>query len=74
MPWSPTDIVGTQLVFFGDHGGYGLEELLRSTAGVLDKGVFGTSYKSELPEKNAVAVKRLKVGCLAEEEFIEKNW
>ncbi|KAF3624910.1 putative GDSL esterase/lipase-like [Capsicum annuum] len=72
MPWSPTDITGTELVFFGDHGGYGLEELLRSTAGVLGKGVFGTSYKSELQGKNAVAVKRLKVGCLPEEEFREK--
>ncbi|XP_049377269.1 probable inactive receptor kinase At1g48480 [Solanum stenotomum] len=72
MPWSPTDIVGIELVFFGDHGGYGLDELLRSTAGVLGKGVFGTSYKSELPGKNAVAVKRLKVGCLAEEEFRDK--
>ncbi|PHU28142.1 hypothetical protein BC332_00235 [Capsicum chinense] len=72
MPWGPTDITGTELVFFGDHGGYGLEELLRSTAGVLGKGVFGTSYKSELQGKNAVAVKRLKVGCLPEEEFREK--
>ncbi|KAJ8527025.1 hypothetical protein K7X08_029502 [Anisodus acutangulus] len=72
MPWSPTDIVGTELVFFGDDGGYGVENLLRSTAGVIGKGVFGMSYKSELQGKNAVAVKRLKVGCLPEEEFKEK--
>ncbi|MCE0480520.1 hypothetical protein HAX54_037449 [Datura stramonium] len=72
MPWSPTDIVGTELVFFGDDGGYGLDDLLRSTAGVLGKGGFGTSYKSELQWRNAVAVKRLKVGCLPEEEFREK--
>ncbi|KAJ8555878.1 hypothetical protein K7X08_013374 [Anisodus acutangulus] len=29
-------IVGTELVFFGDDGGYGVEELLRSTTGVIE--------------------------------------
>nr|GLL32886.1 probable inactive receptor kinase RLK902 isoform X1 [Ipomoea trifida] len=72
MAWSPDSIVKSKLVFFGDGDGYELEDLLRSTAGVLGKGTFGTSYKSELPEKSAVAVKRLKIGCLPVEEFTER--
>ncbi|CAI9768106.1 unnamed protein product [Fraxinus pennsylvanica] len=72
MAWSPTDIIESKLVFFREDGSgeYGLEELLGSSAELLGKGTFGTSYK--VP-KYAVVVKRLKiVGCLAEMEFIEK--
>lgn len=72
MARSPDATVKSKLVFFGDGGGYELDDLLGSMAGVLGKGTFGTSYKSELKDKNAVAVKRLKVGCLPVAEFTER--
>ncbi|KAI3466953.1 hypothetical protein Pfo_023616 [Paulownia fortunei] len=74
MAWNTTDISWSKLIFFegSKFEECGLEELLYSTAEVLGKGTFGTTYKAELPGKNTVVVKRLKGGCLSEIEFSEK--
>ncbi|PIN21739.1 Non-specific serine/threonine protein kinase [Handroanthus impetiginosus] len=75
MAWNTRDISGSKLIFVKgwEIEECGLEELLCSSAEVLGKGTFGTTYKAELPGKNVVAVKRLKLGgCLSEIEFGEK--
>lgn len=61
------------LVFFGDKCHiFKLDELLRSSAQVLGKGVVGTTYRAYLETGEDVVVKRLKNVCVSEEEFREK--
>ncbi|GMH15204.1 hypothetical protein Nepgr_017045 [Nepenthes gracilis] len=49
-----------QMVFFEGAKKFELEDLLRASAEMLGKGVFGTAYKAVLDDGNVVAVKRLK--------------
>ncbi|EPS60479.1 hypothetical protein M569_14322, partial [Genlisea aurea] len=61
---------GRALHFFGNDGwDFDLEQLLRSSAEVLGKGSFGTTYKALLGTGLAVAVKRLREVDLSENEF-----
>ncbi|GAB4828864.1 hypothetical protein Ancab_018524 [Ancistrocladus abbreviatus] len=49
-----------RMVFFEGAKKFELEDLLRASAEMLGKGVFGTAYKAVLDDGNVVAVKRLK--------------
>ncbi|CAN8243900.1 unnamed protein product [Cochlearia groenlandica] len=49
-----------RMVFFEGTRRFELEDLLRASAEMLGKGVFGTAYKAVLDDGNEVAVKRLK--------------
>lgn len=51
---------GSGMVFFEDVKRFEIEELLRASAEMLGKGVFGTTYKAVLDDGTVVAVKRLK--------------
>ncbi|KAG6649908.1 probable inactive receptor kinase At4g23740 [Carya illinoinensis] len=60
-----------KLVFFeGNNLAFDLEDLLRSSAEVLGKGSFGTTYKAALEDGNTVVVKRLKEVCVGKREFV----
>ncbi|XP_030460056.1 probable inactive receptor kinase At1g48480 [Syzygium oleosum] len=62
-----------KLVFFGKTAKtFDLEDLLRASAEVLGKGMFGTAYKAVLEMGNMVAVKRLKDVNISVGEFKEK--
>ncbi|XP_057963004.1 probable inactive receptor kinase At1g48480 [Malania oleifera] len=62
-----------ELKFLGDSGGaFGIEELLKSSAELLGRGTYGTSYKVELEGRGEVAVKRLRNVCVPEREFKER--
>lgn len=59
-----------KLVFFeGNNLAFDLEDLLRSSAEVLGKGAFGTTYKAALDDGNTVVVKRLKEVSVGQREF-----
>ncbi|KAK4489628.1 hypothetical protein RD792_005440 [Penstemon davidsonii] len=59
-----------KLVFFDDlDHGHDLDELLGSSAELLGKGTFGTSYKAILDNGISFLVKRLKIPNLIHEEF-----
>uniref|UniRef100_A0A7N0U6R8 Protein kinase domain-containing protein n=1 Tax=Kalanchoe fedtschenkoi TaxID=63787 RepID=A0A7N0U6R8_KALFE len=59
-----------KLVFLGgEKYGFDLEDLLRASAEVLGKGSTGSSYKAELDDGTAVAVKRLKEVAAEKQEF-----
>ncbi|XP_021753364.1 probable leucine-rich repeat receptor-like protein kinase At1g68400 [Chenopodium quinoa] len=49
-----------RMVFFEGGKSFELEDLLRASAEMLGKGVFGTAYKAVLDDGSVVAVKRLK--------------
>ncbi|GAB2224666.1 hypothetical protein Droror1_Dr00005432 [Drosera rotundifolia] len=58
------------MVFFqGCNYSFDLEDLLRASAEVLGKGVFGMSYKAILEDANVVVVKRLKEVSAGKREF-----
>ncbi|KAG8380993.1 hypothetical protein BUALT_Bualt06G0074600 [Buddleja alternifolia] len=66
----------TKLVAFeGCSFSFDFEDLLRASAEVLGKGIFGTSYKATLDEAKTVVVKRLKkeygIGKKEFEQYIE---
>ncbi|KAK4489605.1 hypothetical protein RD792_005417 [Penstemon davidsonii] len=59
-----------KLVFFDDlDHGHDLDELLGSSAALLGKGTFGTSYKAILDNGISFLVKRLKIPNLIHKEF-----
>ncbi|KAL3834261.1 hypothetical protein ACJIZ3_008997 [Penstemon smallii] len=59
-----------KLVFFDDlDRGFDLEELFGSSAEILGKGTFGTSYKVVLDNEISFVVKRMKVSNLVLKEF-----
>lgn len=49
-----------KMVFFEGTKRFELEDLLRASAEMLGRGVYGTAYKAVLDDGNAVAVKRLR--------------
>ncbi|XP_066327183.1 probable inactive receptor kinase RLK902 [Miscanthus floridulus] len=51
---------------------YGLEDLLRASAEVLGKGMYGTTYKATIESRPVMAVKHLKETSLPECEFQDK--
>ncbi|KAK6925928.1 Leucine-rich repeat [Dillenia turbinata] len=59
-----------RLVFFeGGNFAFDLEDLLRASAEVLGKGMFGTTYKAALEDGTTVVVKRLKEVSIGRREF-----
>lgn len=59
-----------RLVFFeGCSLAFDLEDLLRASAEVLGKGMFGTTYKAALDDASTVVVKRLKEISVAKRDF-----
>ena len=59
-----------RLVFFeGCNFAFDLEDLLRASAEVLGKGMFGTAYKAVLEDATTVVVKRLKEVGVGKKEF-----
>ncbi|XP_054799684.1 probable inactive receptor kinase At4g23740 [Prosopis cineraria] len=59
-----------KIVFFeGRNLAFDLEDLLRSSAEVLGKGTFGTTYKAALDDVTTVVVKRLKEVVVGKREF-----
>ncbi|KAJ8445312.1 hypothetical protein Cgig2_010670 [Carnegiea gigantea] len=59
-----------RMVFFEGAKRFELEDLLRASAEMLGKGVFGTAYKAVLDDGSVVAVKRLKeVQVAGKKEF-----
>lgn len=59
-----------KIVFFeGRNLAFDLEDLLRSSAEVLGKGTFGTTYKAALDDVTTVVVKRLKEITVGKREF-----
>ncbi|KAK6936733.1 Leucine-rich repeat [Dillenia turbinata] len=59
-----------RLVFFeGGNFAFDLEDLLRASAEVLGKGMFGTTYKAALEDGITVVVKRLKEVSIGRREF-----
>ncbi|KAF5451124.1 hypothetical protein F2P56_031419 [Juglans regia] len=62
-----------KLTFFeGNNLAFDLEDLLMSSAEVLGKGVFGTTYKAALEDGNTVVVKRLKEVSVGKREFVQQ--
>ncbi|GAV66240.1 LRR_1 domain-containing protein/Pkinase_Tyr domain-containing protein/LRRNT_2 domain-containing protein/LRR_8 domain-containing protein [Cephalotus follicularis] len=60
---------GSVVFFEGCNLVFDLEDLLRASAEVLGKGLFGTTYKAALEDGTTVAVKRLKEVSVAKREF-----
>ncbi|CAK9176963.1 unnamed protein product [Ilex paraguariensis] len=60
---------GKLVIFNGFSFAFDLEDLLRASAEVLGKGIFGTTYKAALEEATTVVVKRLKEVTVARREF-----
>lgn len=59
-----------KLTFFeGCNYAFDLEDLLRASAEVLGKGMFGTAYKAILEDATAVVVKRLKEVAFGKKDF-----
>ncbi|KAI3800042.1 hypothetical protein L1987_35349 [Smallanthus sonchifolius] len=59
-----------KLVFFeGSSYNFDLEDLLRASAEVLGKGIYGTAYKAILDEGTTVVVKRVREVGVAKKEF-----
>ncbi|KAG2709729.1 hypothetical protein I3760_05G255100 [Carya illinoinensis] len=62
-----------KLTFFeGNNLAFDLEDLLMSSAEVLGKGTFGTTYKAALEDGNTLAVKRLKEVSVGKREFVQQ--
>lgn len=67
---SGTQDVNSRLVFFeGRDLAFDLEDLLRASAEVLGKGMFGTTYKAALEDATTVVVKRVKELTIGRREF-----
>ncbi|XP_057530297.1 probable leucine-rich repeat receptor-like protein kinase At1g68400 [Amaranthus tricolor] len=62
-----------QMVFFEGGKKFELEDLLRASAEMLGKGVFGTAYKAVLDDGNVVAVKRLKEAQVSGKKDFEQQ-
>ncbi|KAK9682298.1 hypothetical protein RND81_10G063800 [Saponaria officinalis] len=61
------------LVFFGNAPRtFDLDDLLKASAEVLGKGIYGTTYKAALENGVAVAVKRLRDVTATDKEFKDK--
>lgn len=59
-----------RITFFeGSNMAFNLEDLLRSSAVVLGKGMFGTTYKASLEDSTIVVVKRLKEVSVGRRDF-----
>ncbi|CAI8598421.1 unnamed protein product [Vicia faba] len=60
-----------KIVFFDDcnHFAFDFEDLLRASAEVFEKGVFGTTYRAALDDATTVVVKRLKDVAVGKKEF-----
>ncbi|KAL8557364.1 hypothetical protein ACS0TY_004702 [Phlomoides rotata] len=61
--------IGKIIFFEGCNLVFDLEDLLRASAEVLGKGMFGTTYKAALEDATTVAVKRLKEVIVGKKEF-----
>ncbi|KAK4383142.1 putative inactive receptor kinase [Sesamum angolense] len=59
------------VIFEGSLFSFDLEDLLRASAEVIGKGMYGTTYKAVLDEATAVAVKRLRQVGVGKKEFDE---
>ncbi|KAL9229244.1 hypothetical protein vseg_004730 [Gypsophila vaccaria] len=60
-----------RMVFMEGERRFELEELLRASAEMMGKGLYGTAYKAVLDDGTVVAVKRLKEGNAGRKEFEE---
>ncbi|KAL1209128.1 putative inactive receptor-like protein kinase [Cardamine amara subsp. amara] len=61
---------GGKIIFFGGRNhSFGLDDLLTSSAEVLGKGAFGTTYKVTMEDMSTVVVKRLKEVVVGRREF-----
>ncbi|GAB4858407.1 hypothetical protein Ancab_009880 [Ancistrocladus abbreviatus] len=59
-----------RITFFeGSNLAFDLEDLLRASAEVLGKGIYGTTYKAALEDSTTVVVKRLKEVSVGKREF-----
>ncbi|KAF3568114.1 hypothetical protein DY000_02012451 [Brassica cretica] len=64
------DAEGGKIIFFGGKNHlFDLDDLLSSSAQVLGKGAFGTTYKVTMEDMSAVVVKRLKEVVAGRREF-----
>ncbi|KAG2277453.1 hypothetical protein Bca52824_060008 [Brassica carinata] len=64
------DAEGGKIIFFGGKNHlFDLDDLLSSSAQVLGKGAFGTTYKVTMDDMSAVVVKRLKEVVVGRREF-----
>ncbi|GAB2293984.1 hypothetical protein Dimus_028198 [Dionaea muscipula] len=72
-PDSSEDVNG-RITFFEDSNlaAFDLEDLLRASAEVLGKGIFGTTYKASLEDSTTVVVKRLKQVNVGKHEFVQQ--
>lgn len=65
-----TEEEGSKIIFFGGKNhSFDLDDLLSSSAQVLGKGAFGTTYKVTMDDMSAVVVKRLKEVVAGRREF-----
>ncbi|KAF2571782.1 hypothetical protein F2Q70_00001346 [Brassica cretica] len=65
-----TEEEGSKIIFFGGKNhSFDLDDLLSSSAQVLGKGAFGTTYKATMDDMSAVVVKRLKEVVAGRREF-----
>ncbi|CDY25569.1 hypothetical protein Bca4012_042140 [Brassica carinata] len=65
-----TEEEGSKIIFFGGKNhSFDLDDLLSSSAQVLGKGAFGTTYKVTMDDMSAVVVKRLKEVVVGRREF-----
>ncbi|GAB4826288.1 hypothetical protein Ancab_009153 [Ancistrocladus abbreviatus] len=61
---------GGRITFFeGSNLAFDLEDLLRASAEVLGKGVYGTTYKAAIEDSTTLVVKRLKEVIVGKREF-----
>ena len=65
--------VEKRLVFVRDQGmGFDLEDMLRASAEVFEKGMIGMTYKAVMEKGEVVVVKRLRDVRVEEREFKER--
>lgn len=70
LPTESREEKNARITFFeGSNMAFDLEDLLRASAEVLGKGMFGTTYKAALEDTNTVVVKRLKEVNVGKREF-----
>ncbi|KAL2922175.1 hypothetical protein RDABS01_013666 [Bienertia sinuspersici] len=70
VPTESREEKNARITFFeGSNMAFDLEDLLRASAEVLGKGLFGTTYKAALEDCNTVVVKRLKEVSVGKREF-----
>ncbi|XP_021764940.1 probable inactive receptor kinase At4g23740 [Chenopodium quinoa] len=70
LPTESREEKNARITFFeGSNMAFDLEDLLRASAEVLGKGMFGTTYKAALEDSNTVVVKRLKEVSVGKREY-----